>query len=107
VLLLEIPLALILAFLFSVSRGKAFWRAIYWLPMVTNIAAIAYLWGFLLDESRPNHLTRWHLFIEKRVCKPWSRVTAASGSCYQRCTRGYFIFGFTTFLCQGFDLGRS
>jgi multiple sugar transport system permease protein len=51
VLLLEVPLALILAFLFSVSRGKAFWRAIYWLPMVTNIAAIAYLWGFLLDGT--------------------------------------------------------
>jgi multiple sugar transport system permease protein len=51
VLLLELPLALLFAFLFSVSRAKAFWRAIYWLPMVTNIAAIAYLWGFLLDGT--------------------------------------------------------
>lgn len=51
VLLVELPLALFLAFLFSVSRAKAFWRAIYWLPMVTNIAAIAYLWGFLLDGT--------------------------------------------------------
>ncbi len=51
VLLVELPLAILLAFLFSISRAKAFWRAVYWLPMVTNIAAIAYLWGFLLDGT--------------------------------------------------------
>jgi multiple sugar transport system permease protein len=46
-----VPLALVLAFVFSRSRGKAVWRTLYWLPMVTNVAAIAYLWRFMLDGT--------------------------------------------------------
>lgn len=46
---LGIPLALLVAFTFTQSRFRAFWRSIYWLPMITNIVAIAYLWQFILD----------------------------------------------------------
>jgi multiple sugar transport system permease protein len=45
-----VPLALILAFVFSRSRGKAVWRSVYYLPQVTNIVAIAYIWQFVLDD---------------------------------------------------------
>ena len=47
---LGVPLALGLAFLFSRARGRAFWRSVYYLPQVTNIVAIAYLWQFVLDD---------------------------------------------------------
>ncbi len=46
---LGIPLALLIAFTFTESRFRAFWRSIYWLPMITNVVAIAYLWSFILD----------------------------------------------------------
>ena len=46
---LGIPLALLVAFTFTQSRLRAFWRSVYWLPMITNIVAIAYLWSFILD----------------------------------------------------------
>ena len=46
---LGIPLALLIAFTFTQSRFRAFWRSIYWLPMITNVVAIAYLWQFILD----------------------------------------------------------
>ena len=46
---LGIPLALLIAFTFTQSRFRAFWRSVYWLPMITNIVAIAYLWQFILD----------------------------------------------------------
>ncbi len=47
---LSVPLALGLAFTFSRARGRAFWRSVYYLPQVTNIVAIAYLWQFVLDD---------------------------------------------------------
>ncbi|EKE44616.1 hypothetical protein OCGS_1454 [Oceaniovalibus guishaninsula JLT2003] len=47
---LGVPLSLGLAFVFSRSRGKAVWRSIYYLPQLTNIVAIAYLWQFVLDD---------------------------------------------------------
>jgi multiple sugar transport system permease protein len=46
---LGIPLALLVAFTFTESRFRAFWRSVYWLPMITNVVAIAYLWVFILD----------------------------------------------------------
>jgi multiple sugar transport system permease protein len=46
-----VPLALVLAFLFTLSRWRALWRSIYWLPMVTNVVAIAYIWAYLLDGT--------------------------------------------------------
>ena len=48
--LLGVPIALGLAFVFSRARGKAFWRSVYYLPQLTNIVAIAYLWQFVLDD---------------------------------------------------------
>ncbi|PZX17058.1 multiple sugar transport system permease protein [Palleronia aestuarii] len=45
-----VPLALGLAFVFSRARGKAVWRSVYYLPQLTNIVAIAYLWQFVLDD---------------------------------------------------------
>ncbi|MBM3606544.1 MAG: sugar ABC transporter permease [Alphaproteobacteria bacterium] len=45
-----VPLALGLAFVFYRARGKAIWRSIYFLPQLTNIVAIAYLWQFVLDD---------------------------------------------------------
>ena len=48
--LIGVPLALALAFVFSRVRGRAVWRAIYYLPQVTNIVAIAYIWQFVLDD---------------------------------------------------------
>ncbi|MEO7029957.1 MAG: sugar ABC transporter permease [Acidobacteriaceae bacterium] len=48
-LALEIPIALIVAYTISKSRFRAFWRSIYWLPMATNVVAIAFVWKFLLD----------------------------------------------------------
>ena len=48
--LIGVPLALGLAFVFSRARGKEIWRSIYYLPQLTNIVAIAYLWQFVLDD---------------------------------------------------------
>ena len=45
-----VPLSLGLAFVFARARGKAFWRGLYYLPQLTNIVAIAYLWQFVLDD---------------------------------------------------------
>jgi len=49
--LLGVPLALGIAWAIAASHGKAFWRVIYWLPMVTNAVAIAYAWQFVLDPA--------------------------------------------------------
>ena len=46
---LGIPLALLVAFTFTQSRLRALWRSVYWLPMITNVVAVAYLWAFILD----------------------------------------------------------
>jgi multiple sugar transport system permease protein len=48
--LIGVPLALVLAFVFARSRGRAFWRSVYYLPQITNVVAIAYLWQFVLDD---------------------------------------------------------
>lgn len=46
-----VPLALLVAYVFTLSRGKTLWRSIYWLPMVTNVVATAYIWQFILDGT--------------------------------------------------------
>ncbi len=50
-LVIGIPLALVLAYAFTRAWGQAVWRSIYWLPYVTNVVAVAYIWQFLLDDS--------------------------------------------------------
>ena len=57
-LALVIPLSLLVAYTISRSRFKAFWRAIFWLPMATNVVAVAFEWKFLLDgpTGLVNHL---------------------------------------------------
>lgn len=49
--LVGVPLAMVFAYVFTLSRGKAIWRSIYWLPMVTNVVAIGYIWYFILDGT--------------------------------------------------------
>ncbi len=48
-LAIGIPLSLVVAYTISRSRYKTFWRCIFWLPMATNVVAIAFEWKFLLD----------------------------------------------------------
>ena len=45
-----VPLAVALAYAFSRSRWQGLWRSIYWLPMITNVVAVAYIWYFVLDD---------------------------------------------------------
>ncbi len=45
-----VPLAVVLAYAFTRSRGQVFWRSVYWLPMITNVVAVAYIWRFVLDD---------------------------------------------------------
>ena len=45
-----VPLAMVLAYAFTRSRGQTLWRSIYWLPMITNVVAVAYIWKFVLDD---------------------------------------------------------
>lgn len=47
---LGVPLAVALAYSFSRSRWQGLWRSIYWLPMITNVVAVAYIWSFVLDD---------------------------------------------------------
>ena len=49
--LIGVPLALVVAFVFTQSRYKAFWRSLYFLPMITNVAAIGFLWQFILKGN--------------------------------------------------------
>ena len=44
-----VPVALLVAWGIGTGRGKSAWRALYWLPMVTNVVAVAYAWRFVLD----------------------------------------------------------
>lgn len=46
-----IPVALALAFAVTSSRGRAAWRAIFWLPAVTNVVAVGYVWQYVLDPT--------------------------------------------------------
>lgn len=47
---LGVPLAVVLAHAFTRSRFQVIWRSIYWLPMVTNVVAVGYIWWFILDD---------------------------------------------------------
>ena len=47
---LGVPLAVALAYAFSKSRWQGLWRSIYWLPMITNVVAVAYIWYFVLND---------------------------------------------------------
>lgn len=49
-LVFGVPLALLIAVAFRRSRLKTLWRSAFWLPMVTNIVAVAYVWQFLLAD---------------------------------------------------------
>ncbi len=46
-----VPLALVIAYAFSQSRLQTLWRSIYWLPMITNIVAVAFIWKFMLHDA--------------------------------------------------------
>jgi multiple sugar transport system substrate-binding protein len=46
-----IPLSLLAALGIAASKGRAAWRTIYWLPMVTNVVAVGYAWQYVLDPS--------------------------------------------------------
>lgn len=49
-IVIGVPLAMVLAYAFTRSRGQVLWRSLYWLPMVTNVVAVAYIWKFMLDD---------------------------------------------------------
>lgn len=49
-ILIGVPLAMVLAYAFTRSRGQAVWRSLYWLPMITNVVAVAYIWKFIYDD---------------------------------------------------------
>lgn len=46
-----VPAALIAAAMISQSRYQSFWRTVYWLPMITNIVAVAYIWWYILNDT--------------------------------------------------------
>lgn len=46
-----VPAALIVAVLIHRSRFQAMWRTIYWLPMITNIVAVAFIWYFIMNDA--------------------------------------------------------
>ena len=48
---LGVPSALVLAYVISRSRFSGVWRAVFWLPMITNLVAVAYIWKFLLADT--------------------------------------------------------
>ena len=48
---LGVPVALILAYVISRSNLSGVWRSIFWLPMITNLVAVAYIWKFLLADT--------------------------------------------------------
>ena len=50
-LALGVPLALAVAALVARSRHQGLWRTLFWLPMVTNIVAVAYIWRFILGDT--------------------------------------------------------
>ncbi|MEO8244016.1 MAG: sugar ABC transporter permease [bacterium] len=49
-IVIGVPFAVVLAYAFTRSRGQVFWRSVYWLPMITNVVAVAYIWRFVLDD---------------------------------------------------------
>ncbi len=46
-----IPAALLVAHAITLGRGRAFWRSMFWLPMVTNVVAVAYAWDIMLQPG--------------------------------------------------------
>ena len=53
-LVIGIPLALGIAAVVVRSRYRAMWRTLFWLPMITNVVAVAYIWRFVFaDTSGP------------------------------------------------------
>lgn len=46
-----VPAALIAAALIARSRFQGFWRTVYWLPMITNIVAVAYIFWYILNDT--------------------------------------------------------
>jgi multiple sugar transport system permease protein len=48
---LGIPAALLVAQAIMLGRHKPFWRSLFWLPMVTNIVAVAYAWDIMLAPA--------------------------------------------------------
>ena len=46
-----VPVALLTAAMISQSRYQSFWRTVYWLPMITNIVAVAYIWWYILNDT--------------------------------------------------------
>lgn len=46
-----LPIALLVASALVRAKGEAVWRLLYWLPMVTNVVAVAYIWRFVLDDG--------------------------------------------------------
>jgi len=49
-LIVGTPLALAVALAMRRSRIRTFWRAVYWLPMVMNVVAVAYVWRAILED---------------------------------------------------------
>lgn len=46
-----VPSALVVAVLISRTKHEGFWRTVYWLPMITNIVAVAYIWWYILNDT--------------------------------------------------------
>lgn len=46
-----VPVSLLLAAVFANSRGRRIWRSVLFLPQVTNVVAIGYIWQFVLDDN--------------------------------------------------------
>jgi len=46
-----IPVSLVVAHLVMNSRFKPLWRSIYWLPMVTNVVAIGFVWWLIMNPA--------------------------------------------------------
>lgn len=49
--LIGVPSALIAAAMINQSRYQPFWRTVYWLPMITNIVAVAYIWWYIMNDT--------------------------------------------------------
>lgn len=49
--LLGVPSALVVAAMIARSRYQSVWRTVYWLPMITNIVAVAYIWWYILNDT--------------------------------------------------------
>jgi multiple sugar transport system permease protein len=50
-LVVGVPLSLVVATIIVRSRWQALWRTLFWLPMITNVVAIAYVWRFVLGDT--------------------------------------------------------